>query len=469
MVLRKGWLRHLDFITVDMVSIELALAAAYGIVSWQKGFNAFLYWQLFLLLPALYLVSSIMLDAYNGILQRGYLREAGALLKLDFIVFSITILICYFLKMLPDLPRSTLGIFVLIRLPLAYIMRFTHKFYLRRRYSKVKYARQIVVAATEGAAESMIQTITESAIRNYQFFGLVILDKSMVGEKIGNVTVSADRDGFVKYLKEQIVDEVFINLPDDSAETLALTQQMLQMGITVHIFMENSYQKLPNRVISNVFGYNVLTTTISPATFRQSLAKRCMDILGGLVGCLLTVLIAIVIGPIIYIKSPGPIFFSQIRVGKKGREFKIHKFRSMYMDAEERKKELMAKNKIENGLMFKIDDDPRIIKGIGHFIRRTSLDEFPQFWNVLKGDMSLVGTRPPTIDEYHRYSPHHKRRLSMLPGITGLWQTSGRSSITDFEQVVQLDTEYIENWNLMLDIKIILRTVKKLLKDEDAM
>ena len=469
MVLRKGWLRHLDFITVDMVSIELALAAAYGIVSWRLEFNAFIFWQLFLLLPAIYLVTSIMLDAYNGILQRGYLREAGALLKMDFIVFSISILICYFLKMLPELPRSVLGIFLLIRLPLAYVMRFNHKFYLRKRYSKVKYARQIVVAATESAAESMIKTFTESAIRNYQFFGLVILDKSMVGERIGNVTVSADKDSFVGYLKEQIVDEVFINLPDDSAETLALTQKLLQMGITVHIFMENSYQQLPNRVISNVFGYNVLTTTISPATFRQSLAKRCMDIAGGLVGCLLTALIAIVIGPIIYIKSPGPIFFSQIRVGKKGREFKIYKFRSMYMDAEERKKELMAKNKIEGGLMFKMDDDPRIIKGIGHFIRKTSLDEFPQFWNVLKGDMSLVGTRPPTIDEYHRYSPHHKRRLSMLPGITGLWQTSGRSSITDFEQVVQLDTQYIENWSLNLDIKIILRTVKKLLKDEDAM
>lgn len=469
MVLRKGWLRHLDFITVDMVSIVLALTAAYGVVSWQMNFNAFVFWQLFLLLPAIYLAASIMLDAYNGILQRGYLREAGALLKLDFIVFSITILICYFLKMLPDIPRRTLGIFVMIRLPLAYCMRFLHKFYLRKRYSKVKYARQIVVAATQSAAENMIKTITESAIRNYQFFGLVILDKSMVGEKIGNVTVSADREGFVQYLKDQIVDEVFINLPDDSAETLALTQQLLQMGITVHIFMENSYQKLPNRVISNVFGYNVLTTTISPATFRQSLAKRCIDILGGLVGCVLTALIAIVIGPIIYVRSPGPIFFSQIRVGRKGREFKIYKFRSMYMDAEERKKELMEKNKIEGGLMFKMDDDPRIIKGIGHFIRKTSLDEFPQFWNVLKGDMSLVGTRPPTIDEYHRYSPHHKRRLSMLPGITGLWQTSGRSSITDFEQVVQLDTEYIENWSLNLDIKIILRTIKKLLKDDDAM
>ena len=469
MVLRKGWLRHLDFITVDLAATELALAGSYLIVSKLLHFNAFIFWQLFLLLPAIYLVVSIMLDSYNGILQRGYLKEAGSLLKLDFVVFSITILLCYFLKMLPGLPRSIPGIFILLRLPLAYVLRFRHKFYLRKRYSKVKYARQIVVAATESAAESMIKTITESAIRNYQFFGLAILDRSMVGQKIGNVTVSADKDGFINYLKEQVVDEVFINLPDDSAETLALTQQLLQMGITVHIFMENSYQQLPNRVISNVFGYNVLTSTISPATFRQSLAKRCMDIAGGLVGCLLTVLIAIVIGPIIYIKSPGPIFFSQIRVGKKGREFKIYKFRSMYMDAEERKKELMAQNKIEGGLMFKMDDDPRIIKGIGHFIRKTSLDEFPQFWNVLKGDMSLVGTRPPTIDEYHRYSPHHKRRLSMLPGITGLWQTSGRSSITDFEQVVQLDIQYIENWSLNLDIKIILKTIKKLIKDDDAM
>ena len=469
MVLRKGWLRHLDFITVDLAATELALAGSYLIVSKLLHFNAFIFWQLFLLLPAIYLVVSIMLDSYNGILQRGYLKEAGSLLKLDFVVFSITILLCYFLKMLPGLPRSIPGIFILLRLPLAYVLRFRHKFYLRKRYSKVKYARQIVVAATESAAESMIKTITGSAIRNYQFFGLAILDRSMVGQKIGNVTVSADKDGFINYLKEQVVDEVFINLPDDSAETLALTQQLLQMGITVHIFMENSYQQLPNRVISNVFGYNVLTSTISPATFRQSLAKRCMDIAGGLVGCLLTVLIAIVIGPIIYIKSPGPIFFSQIRVGKKGREFKIYKFRSMYMDAEERKKELMAQNKIEGGLMFKMDDDPRIIKGIGHFIRKTSLDEFPQFWNVLKGDMSLVGTRPPTIDEYHRYSPHHKRRLSMLPGITGLWQTSGRSSITDFEQVVQLDIQYIENWSLNLDIKIILKTIKKLIKDDDAM
>ena len=129
------------------------------------------------------------------------------------------------------------------------------------------------------------------------------------------------------------------------------------------------------------------------------------------------------------------------------------------MDAEERKKELMAQNNIKDGMMFKMDNDPRIIKGIGNFIRDYSLDEFPQFWNVLKGDMSLVGTRPPTEDEWEKYDLHHRARLAIKPGITGMWQISGRSDITDFEEVVRLDTEYIKNWDLGLDIKIMLKTV----------
>ena len=128
----------------------------------------------------------------------------------------------------------------------------------------------------------------------------------------------------------------------------------------------------------------------------------------------------------------------------------------------------MRQNKVPGGMMFKIDHDPRIIKGVGTFIRRASLDEFPQFWNVLKGDMSMVGTRPPTMDEYARYSPHHKRRLTMQPGITGLWQVSGRSRLTDFEEVVRLDTEYIADWSLGLDLKILLKTVRNMIKNDDA-
>lgn len=232
--------------------------------------------------------------------------------------------------------------------------------------------------------------------------------------------------------------------------------------------MEEVYRSLPNRSVSNVFGYNVLTTAISSISFRQSLFKRLMDIIGGLAGCILTVFLTLFIGPAVFLKSPGPIFFSQIRAGKRGRPFKIYKFRSMYMDAEQRKAGLMRQNKVPGGMMFKIDHDPRIIKGVGTFIRRASLDEFPQFWNVLKGDMSMVGTRPPTMDEYARYSPHHKRRLTMQPGITGLWQVSGRSRLTDFEEVVRLDTEYIANWSLGLDLKILLKTVRNMIKNDDA-
>jgi lipopolysaccharide/colanic/teichoic acid biosynthesis glycosyltransferase len=148
----------------------------------------------------------------------------------------------------------------------------------------------------------------------------------------------------------------------------------------------------------------------------------------------------------------------------------MYKFRTMYPDAEERKAELMEKNRVESGMMFKLDYDPRIIgnrilpdgtvkEGIGSFMRRYSLDEFPQFFNVLKGEMSMVGTRPPTVDEWERYKPHHRARMSFWPGVTGLWQVSGRSDITDFEEVVKLDTGYIDEWNIGKDIQILFKTV----------
>jgi lipopolysaccharide/colanic/teichoic acid biosynthesis glycosyltransferase len=182
----------------------------------------------------------------------------------------------------------------------------------------------------------------------------------------------------------------------------------------------------------------------------------------------------------IYIKSPGPIFFKQTRVGKNGKKFQIYKFRSMYLDAEARKAELMAQNRVQGGLMFKLEYDPRIIgceklpdgtvkKGIGNFIRDFSLDEFPQFFNVLKGDLSLVGTRPPTVDEWEKYELHHHARLAIKPGITGMWQVSGRSKITDFEKVVELDKKYIREWSMGLDCRILLQTIKVVLGKDGSM
>ena len=185
--------------------------------------------------------------------------------------------------------------------------------------------------------------------------------------------------------------------------------------------------------------------------------KRLLDLVGALVGCVFLGILTVIVGPMIKLESPGPIFFAQKRVGRNGRIFKMYKFRSMYADAEERKKELMAQNEM-NGLMFKMEDDPRITR-VGRFIRRTSIDELPQFFDVVRGSMSLVGTRPPTLDEYRQYESHHKRRLSMKPGITGLWQVSGRSDIDDFEEVVKLDVQYIDNWSIWMDIYLLFRTV----------
>jgi exopolysaccharide biosynthesis polyprenyl glycosylphosphotransferase len=260
-----------------------------------------------------------------------------------------------------------------------------------------------------------------------------------------------------EYLRTNAVDGVFIHVRNSYDEIEAITDSLLAMGITVHISLDHVSSEMPNKVVQEINGYTVLTTSIKMATKRQLFIKRVIDICGGVAGLLATVIAFIFIAPIIYKQSPGPIFFSQERVGRNGRRFRIYKFRSMYMDAEERKKELMAQNKMD-GLMFKMDDDPRIMP-IGKFIRRVSIDELPQSINILKGDMSLVGTRPPTVDEYDQYELHHKSRLAAKPGLTGMWQVSGRSDITDFEEVVKLDTEYISNFSLGLYLKILFKTV----------
>ena len=212
--------------------------------------------------------------------------------------------------------------------------------------------------------------------------------------------------------------------------------------------------------------HSVLTYSTNMFDSTSLFLKRGMDIIGSLVGLVFTAVLTIIVGPLIFLESPGPVFFSQVRIGKNGRRFKIYKFRSMYVDAEKRKEELMEHNEM-CGHMFKMANDPRVTK-VGEFIRKTSIDEFPQFYNVLKGDMSLVGTRPPTEDEFLHYTNEQKRRLSLKPGITGLWQVSGRSDITDFDEVVKLDLQYIDHWSIWQDIKIVGKTVVMVLRGSGA-
>lgn len=199
----------------------------------------------------------------------------------------------------------------------------------------------------------------------------------------------------------------------------------------------------------------------------SGVAKRSIDVVGALVGLVLLAPIFLLVAIAIRLDSPGPVIFRQRRVGLNGREFEMYKFRSMYMDAEARKAELLAYNEVKDGPIFKMKQDPRITR-VGHFIRRTSLDEFPQLWNVLVGQMSLVGPRPPLPSEVIRYSAEQRQRLSVVPGATGLWQVSGRSDLTSFNSMVALDLLYIKKWSLLSDLVILLKTVRVVIKMQGA-
>ncbi|BAY98036.1 sugar transferase [Tolypothrix tenuis PCC 7101] len=201
------------------------------------------------------------------------------------------------------------------------------------------------------------------------------------------------------------------------------------------------------------------SVNLSPQSLHPSIsstAKRLIDIFGAIIGLIITVMVAIPVAILTFVDDPGPIFYSQIRCGLQGKPFRIWKFRSMVVNADKLKH--LVKNQAQ-GHIFKAVDDPRITR-VGKFLRRTSLDELPQFWNVLLGDMSLVGTRPPTPDEVIHYEPHHWERLQVKPGITGEWQANGRSSITDFEKVVSMDIDYQRKWSVVYDLSLILKTIR---------
>jgi exopolysaccharide biosynthesis polyprenyl glycosylphosphotransferase len=198
----------------------------------------------------------------------------------------------------------------------------------------------------------------------------------------------------------------------------------------------------------------------------HSVVKRLVDLVGAAAGLLVTLLLLPFIAVAIRADSPGAVLFTQERVGRNGRRFRMLKFRTMHRWAEEQKDDLERWNEM-SGPIFKIADDPRVTR-VGRLLRRFSLDELPQFWNVLKGEMSLVGTRPPTPQEVEQYELWHYRRITIRPGMTGLWQVSGRAGVRDFDQIVALDLKYIDEWSLWLDLKILLRTLAVVLFGQGA-
>ncbi len=266
-----------------------------------------------------------------------------------------------------------------------------------------------------------------------------------------------------KVVDEYAVDELVVTRSLSYDERLEDALKPFQRrGITITMLLKRHNFRTVHATVAMIEDIPALKFHTVSLDEGQLLAKRVLDVVGSLVGMVLFGVAYLIFAPLIKLESKGPVLFTQDRVGKNGRVFKIYKFRSMCDDAEVIKKELAASNEVR-GHMFKMTNDPRVTR-MGRFLRKTSLDELPQFYNVLMGHMSLVGTRPPTVAEVKEYQTHHYKRLSIIPGITGMWQISGRSAITDFEEVVQFDNSYIENWTIWRDIKIIAKTVVVVLR-----
>ncbi|MDO4804402.1 MAG: sugar transferase [Lachnospiraceae bacterium] len=520
------WLKHWDFILLDLIVYEFSFYVSHFIRNGIK-FRAYgnMYFNVGLVMGLSMIAISFFMEAYSGILRRDHFSELKKVFAQVMLVIGFMSIYIYFSGYGPAFSKFVFVFVAVLTIPLDFILRTALKLYLRKNNKHPK--RAMLLVTSSDIAERVATKMMNNLYNEYEVKGVILVDtdkyanayaaRKIVAEGIGgavvegtgikaedvdnNVVLSGtnieipmmdgteqdllenDADNICgipvvctftdifNFMQNRWVDEVFVYVSNRYEVPEDFFDGCLEMGITTHLNLSSVEELSRNLAVEKIGGYVVLTNTIQVASTKQIVAKRTMDFLGSLVGLVFCLFFGILVGPLIFIKSPGPIIFSQERVGKNGKRFRLYKFRSMYLDAEARKEALMDQNKMQ-GHMFKVDNDPRIIgsgpdgtkHGIGWFIRKTSIDEFPQFWNVLKGDMSLVGTRPPTVDEWKQYEAHHRARLAVKPGITGLWQISGRSDITDFEEVVALDLQYMKNWSIGTDIEILWKTVLAVLQ-----
>ena len=440
-----GWIKHVDFIILDLICLQVAFVLAYVLSGYGANpYQLILYRNMAVFMEVSDLVVLFAMGTLKNVLKRGYYKDFVVTAQHGVILGACLLLYLFMLQEGQQYSRLALILNIVIYILLTYLVRELWKHLLRKEMEDGEN-RSLLLVVSADVVSAVVESMKEHNYARYKIAGIAVIDKEMTGKYIDGVKVVANMENAAEYVCKEWIDEVLIVTSGVVPYPKELIEQFTETGVTVHLNLAK-VQSVPGK-------------------------KQFVEKVGDY-----TVLVA----PAIYIASPGPIFFAQERVGKNGKRFKMYKFRSMYMDAEERKAELMKDNKLGDEKMFKLDFDPRVIgnkilpdgthkTGIGDFIRRTSIDEFPQFFNVLKGDMSIIGTRPPLISETNFYELHHRARLAIKPGITGMWQVSGRSDITDFEEVVRLDKEYITNWNIGLDIKILFKTVMVVLKKDGSM
>lgn len=475
----QGWSKHFDFMIVDEISLQIAFILATLIRNHIWAYSSPLYRAMGVTLVLIDAVVLVLHNSMHDVVKRGYYIEFIETFKHCLYVFAIATIYMFATQTGDAYSRIILFLTFLLHILLGYLTRILWKLFIKKHGKTKEKKSSMLVVVTPDTAEDILSRLSSDELADYKITGVVLTEPTN-RKTIGSHPIVADLDGAADYIVREWVDSVYIDAPLTDEKIIKLMDDCSIMAVPTHYHVPNMSRNGVKRFSEKIGGTTVLTTSINYATPVQLLIKRFFDIVAGLVGSLIALIIMAIVGPIIKKQSPGPILFAQERIGQNGKRFKMYKIRSMYMDAEERKKDLMDQNRVKDGMMFKLDFDPRIIgneilpdgtkkTGIGDFIRRTSLDEFPQFFLVLKGTLSTIGTRPPLPSEYQLYKYHHRARMAIKPGITGMWQVNGRSEITDFEEVVRLDTEYITNWSIGLDLKILFKTIGVLFSHKGAM
>ena len=380
--------------------------------------------------------------------------------------FIISLIVCIFLPALSyDHRILENSLFLLFFCTIYYVMLLISTMLNRFLTRKTSFlAQRSIMIGTREEFDKFIMYLNKGGLHT-NIVGFLSFDTTVHKDDkyLGNV------DDLVSIIQQNNIDQIFImSKHEENIETIQNIMDICKvMGVTTRLILNVYKSSNIQRYVSSIGTYPIMTYHSITLNMSTRILKRIIDIILGFIMLVVTSPIILISAIAIKLDSKGPVFFKQKRVGKNGRYFYMYKLRSMCVDAEDLKQKLLKSNQMNNDLMFKIQDDPRVTK-VGKFLRKTSIDELPQLINVLKGDMSLVGTRPPTVDEVSQYDMRHWKRLVFWPGITGNWQVNGRSAISDFEEVVRLDSEYIDKWSIWLDFKILLKTVRIVLFRKNA-
>jgi exopolysaccharide biosynthesis polyprenyl glycosylphosphotransferase len=456
----------------DLGATLSAFLVAYwlrGTFPWDPSLPLFPFSMHLNLLWGVFLIWSILfylVGLYRDWRGEGFWKETWGVFKAIFISslilgFTVFALKYQFVSRIFILSFALFDLFFIIaaRTLLRRLILFSNK--------KIKRFRIILIVGTEERAVSLAQNIEKHKDLGLQILGFLSTGDASVSQKLNGHPVLGLAKDLPQLLEREVVDEVIFAISQEELKRMEdLFLLCEERGITARLAINFFPHVIAKTHLEELDGVPLLTFTTTPKNELLLFLRRVFDFLGSLILLLILSPVFLLIALAIRLDSAGPAVYRQIRCGLNGRKFVLYKFRSMVQGAEVQKDELAPYN-IMDGPVFKMKNDPRVTR-VGQFLRKTSLDELPQLINVLRGEMSFVGPRPLPAEEVENIKGWQRRRLSMKPGITGLWQVSGRNRI-DFDQWMKLDLEYIDHWSLGLDFKILLRTILAVLLGKGAM